>query len=143
MGTRGYYLPPNHESFAACDGFYVDNSALYVSGDEEKDWAALTELFCRTMIKACPDMALFIAWKPCDLGQSRYVLVSNQYADIMLETEDGYTAFFAIIPENCRCVPLAKRKFPGYVSALKRVLTEAYPGHVKKRKNAWECLLVG
>ena len=143
MGTRGYYLPPNHEQFADCDGFYVDNSVLYTSGDEEKDWAMLTEQFCRTMMKACPELALFNAWKPCELGQSRYVLVQNQYVDIMLETEDGYTAIFAIIPENCRYVSAAKQKFKLYVHILKQVLTELYPGHIRKRKNAWECLLVG
>ncbi len=143
MGARGYYQPPGHENLAGCDGFYVDNSVLYQSGDIESDWAALTARFCESMTAACPDLRVVNAWKSRDLGQSRYVLLSNRYLDIMLETQDDYTAFYAIIPEDCDCVPMAKRVFRSYVNALRRVLTGLYPGHVRKRKNAWECLFVG
>jgi len=143
MGTRGNYLPDGHERMAACNGFYVDNEAIYVSKDIEADWNRLTGQICEKMMVDCPDLEKFNAWRPCEMGQSRYALLSNRFVDLIVETEDGYSAFYLIIPENCEQTAAAKRKFPRYLVVLRQVLTALYPGHVRKRKNAWESLFVG
>lgn len=44
------YLPPVRCK-SDYDGFYVDNSAIYVSKDDEKDWNCFLTQICRSIRK--------------------------------------------------------------------------------------------
>ena len=83
------------------------------------------------------------AWKPCGAGQSRYVVLRNRHVDIIADDADGYVAVYAVIPEDCEYPGFAKRSFPQYVSLLQKVLTDMYPGSIRKRINSQHIQAVG
>lgn len=139
---RGYWLPPSCENLAACDGFYVDADAVYTTGPDQ-DWGKFIDTLSvklsyreKTLTKTC-------AWKSCGAGQSRFVVLQNRHIDIIAEDADGYIAVYVIIPEDCEHPGFAKRSFPQYVSLLQKVLTEMYPGSVRKRLNSQHTKAVG
>ncbi len=136
------YLPPVRCK-SDYDGFYVDNSAIYASGDEEKDW---NEFQQKVVCGIRNGHSLFKAafyWKPTDDGHSLYTLAESSMYDIIVETEDGYTAVFLIISRNCKNQNTARKSLPRYTEYLKRVLLNLYPSHVRKRINDRKTKLVG
>ncbi len=139
---RGYWLPPSCENLAAYDGFYIDSSAVYTD-NLEQDWNKLLNTLSvkmsyrdKTLKKAC-------CWKSCGAGQSRFVVLQNRHVDIIAEDADDYIAVYAVIPEDCECPGFAKRSFPQYISLLQAVLTDMYPGSVRKRLNSQHTKAVG
>lgn len=139
---RGYWLPPAYENLTAYDGFYIDSSAVYTE-NLEQGWNELLHKLSvkmsyrdKTLKKAC-------CWKSCGTGQSRFVVLQNHHVDIIAEDADDYVAVYAVIPEDCECPGFAKRSFPQYVSLLQAVLTDLYPGSVRKRVNSQHTKAVG
>lgn len=139
---RGYWLPPKAEDLAAYDGFYIDSDAIY-SGDTEKDWNRFLELLCKKLSFHEKTLRKQCAWKPCSAGQSRFVVLQNQHVDIIVEDVDDYVAVYAVIPEDCEFPGYAKRSFKRYISILQTVLTDLYPGKIRKRINSQHTKLVG
>lgn len=136
---RGYWLPPKHECLKACDGYYIDSDAIYQSDqpDMEKDWNRFLERLCKRIMFQDQTLTKRCEWKPCDAGQSRFVVLQNQLVDIIVEDVDGYIAVYVIVPEDCKNPGYAARRiFPEYIYMLKRILVELYPGKIRKRLNS-------
>lgn len=138
---RGYWLPPQSENLPACDGFYIDSQAAY--DDSSGDWEIFLDKLCnkiqlgeRTLEKRC-------CWKPCTVGQSRFVVLQNHHVDIVVEDVDDYIAVYALIPEDCAMPDFAKKSFPRYINILHHTLTEMYPGKIRKRINSQHTKMVG
>lgn len=131
---RGYWVPPNHEQLVASDGFYVEAGSVYGS-DISSGWEQFLETACRKMKIKDSTLRKVCEWKPCGMGQSRFVLLQNRHVDIVAEDSDGYVAVYAIIPEDNVAPGFAKRSFTRYLIMLKETLIELYPGAVFKRKN--------
>ena len=139
---RGYWLPPSYENLPAYDGFYIDSSAVYTD-DPDQDWENLLHKICVKMAYHEKKLRTVCDWRTCSAGQSRFVVLQNRHVDIIAEDDDGYIAVYVIIPENCECPGFAKRSFPQYVSLLKSVLTDIYPGSIRKRVNSQHIKTVG
>ena len=73
------------------DGFYVDNSAIYVSKDDEKDWNCFLTQICRSIRKGYPSFQTRMCWKPSETGESIYVLMENHMFDLIADTGDKYS----------------------------------------------------
>ena len=71
------------------------------------------------------------------MGISRYVLMRNDSAEIILGEDDNYTPIFVIIPENCSDTAKAQREFKSILESLRGYLTKKYPEQVYRRKNTW------
>lgn len=76
------YLPPVRCK-SDYDGFYVDNSAIYVSKDDEKDWNCFLTQICRNIRKGYPSFQTRMCWKPSETGESIYVLMENPLFDLI------------------------------------------------------------
>lgn len=139
---RGYWLPPSCENLAAYGGFYIDSSAVYTD-NLDQDWENLLNMLCVKMTYREKTLQRVCCWKSCGAGQSRFVVLQNRHVDIIAEDDDGYIAVYAVIPEDCECPGFAKRSFPQYVSLLQTVLTDMYPGSIRKRLNSQHTKAVG
>lgn len=139
---RGYWLPPAHENLPAYDGFYIASSAVYKQNPDQ-DWEDLLNKLCTKMAYHEKTLQRICDWKACGAGQSRFVVLQNHHVDIIAEDNDDYIAVYAIIPEDCERPGFSKRSFPQYVSLLKAVLTDMYPGNVRKRINSQHTKPVG
>ena len=139
---RGYWLPPADENLAACDGFYIEAEAVY-TGDPYDDWEKFINTLSVKLSYREKTLEKICAWKPCGAGQSRYVVLRNRHVDIIADDADGYVAVYAVIPEDCEYPGFAKRSFPQYVSLLQKVLTDMYPGSIRKRINSQHIQAVG
>ncbi len=140
---RGYWLPPGAETLPLYDGFYVDCKAVYTGDDLTTDWQAFLDKVCGAMQEECGTMQRLCDWVPCDLGQSRFVLLQNEMVQIIAEDADGYIAIYAIVPETCVSKAMAKHLFDGILQKLRCVLTGLYPGFVAKRLNSQHIEKVG
>lgn len=138
---RGYWLPPAHENLFAYDGFYIDSNAVYKENPDQ-GWENLLYKLCVKMAYREKTLRKVCDWRTCGAGQSRFVVLQNRHVDIIAE-DDGYIAVYVIIPEDCECPGFAKRSFPQYVSLLKAVLIDMYPGSVRKRVNSQHIITVG
>ncbi len=132
---RGYWYPPNGENLAACDGFLIDSRAVYKT-EIENDWNAFLNTVCEGMKRYNPELETVNSWKSVDVGESRYVLLTDGFVQVIAEDTDGYVAAFVIIPETTSNKEKAKRIFGRYYSDLKNLLVKNYPGFVKKRLNS-------
>ena len=132
---RGYWYPPNGENLAACDGFLIDSRAVYKT-EIENDWNAFLNTVCEGMKRYNPELETVNSWKSVDVGESRYVLLTDGLIEVIAEDTDGYVAAFVIIPETTSNKEKAKRIFGRYYSDLKNLLVKNYPGFVKKRLNS-------
>lgn len=132
---RGYWYPPNGENLAACDGFLIDSRAVYKT-EIENDWNAFLNTVCEGLKRYNPKLETVNSWKSVDVGESRYVLLTDGLIEVIAEDTDGYVAAFVIIPETTSNKEKAKRIFGRYYSDLKKLLCENYPGFVKKRLNS-------
>lgn len=139
---RGYWLPPQSENLAACDGFYIDTKAVYIK-DPDTDWPDFLDALSRQMIIKERTLRKVQRWKSCDAGQCRFVVLQNRSFDIIAEDVDDYIAVYVIIPEDCPTPGYAQRSFKRYVEMLKEVLTALYPGSVCKRVNSQRTKAVG
>ena len=139
---RGYWVPPGAEKLAACDGFYVDSKVVY-QRDAEKGWEHFLEQLCKKLFFYERSLVKLCEWRSNGSGIKRFVVVRNQYVDIIAEDIESYLAIYVLIPEDCSTPWYAKRSFPRYVSILKSVLTELYPGNVSKRLNSQHIQAVG
>ena len=139
---RGYWLPHGAETLPLYDGFYVDCKAVYTGDDLTTDWQAFLDKVCGAMQKELGTMQRLCDWVPCDLGQSRFVLLQNETVQIIAEEADGYIAVYAIVPENCAS-KRAQRVFQVALQNLRCVLTALYPGFVSKRLNSQHIEKVG
>lgn len=139
---RGYWLPANAEHLAGCDGFYVDSSAVY-HGNMETCWDNFLDTLCQKMAAKKPTLQKYCGWKQYTGGRSGFVILYDRYVDLIVEDVEEYVAVYLIIPESCKTPGYAKRAFPGYFKALQEVLTELYPGTVRKRLNSQHTTLVG
>lgn len=139
---RGYWLPPSHKNLVAYDGFYIDSNAVYKE-NPDKDWENLLNLLCVKMAYREKTLRKFCDWRSCGAGQSRFVVLQNRHVDIIAEDDDGYIAVYVIIPEDSECPGFAKRSFPQYISLLKSVLIDMYPGSIRKRINSQHVESVG
>ena len=126
------YRPPiPHQD--DCDGFYVDNQAIYTGEDDETDWNAFQKNLCRHIRNGQPGFRTAMCWKPISNGHSVYTLLESNMYDVIAETEDGYTAVFLAVSEICKNRNVARKSLPRYAEYLKGVLLKLYPGHVRKR----------
>lgn len=139
---RGYWLPPSHENLAAYDGFYIDSNAVYKENPDQ-DWEIMLHKLCVKMAYREKTLRKVCDWRNCGAGQSRFVVLQNRHVDIIAEDDDGYIAVYVIIPEDCECPGFEKRSFSQYVSLLKAVLIDMYPGSVLKRLNSQHVKAVG
>lgn len=139
---RGYWLPPSYENLAACDGFYIDAGAVYTDNPYD-DWEKFINTLSFKLSYREKTLKKICAWKPCGAGQSRFVVLQNRHVDIIADDADGYVAVYVIIPEDCEHPGFAKRSFPQYLSLLQTVLTEMYPGSIRKRLNSQHTKAVG
>lgn len=139
---RGYWLPPAHENLPAYDGFYIDSNAVYKE-NLDQDWENLLNKLCIKMAYHEKTLRRICDWRTCSAGQSRFVILQNRHVDIIAEDDDGYIAVYVIIPEDCECPGFAKRSFPQYVSLLKAVLIDMYPGSILKRINSQHTKAIG
>lgn len=139
---RGYWLPPQSENLAACDGFYVDSKAVYTM-NPDAEWEAFLEKLAQRLIEKEHTLRKVQRWQSCDAGQCRFVVLQNRSFDIIAEDVDDYIAVYVIIPEDCPTPGYAKRSFGRYMELLKEVLTELYPGSVRKRVNSQRTKAVG
>ncbi|MBQ7725787.1 MAG: hypothetical protein IJT66_01440 [Clostridia bacterium] len=139
---RGYWLPPGAENLPLYDGFYVDSAAVYTGGDVTADWQAFLNEICSAMQRRDGSLQRLCEWVPCDLGQSRFVLLQNEAVQIIAEDADGYIAVYAIVPENC-VSKRAQRVFQNTLQKLRCVLTGLYPGFVSRRLNSQHIEKVG
>lgn len=133
---RGYWQPPNADFLPACKGFFVTGKAVYTGPNIETDWERFLELLSSNLPRYIPSLKKVGKWQHKGVGQSRFVLLSDEYADIVVEDIDEYIAVFALIPEDCHHVKAATDRFFQYVSALRRLLTYAYPSCVFQRINS-------
>lgn len=140
---RGYWLPPRAKELAACDGFYIDSDAVYTSGNTTADWNSFLNTLCKQLTFHERTFEQLCEWKPCDAGQSRFVVLQNRHADIVMEDCEDYVAVFLLIPEDCAAPGFAKRSFPRYLNILQNCLTELYPGSISKRLNSQHIQAVG
>lgn len=136
------YLPPVRCK-SDYDGFYVDNSAIYVSKDDEKDWNCFLTQICRSIRKGYPSFQTRMCWKPSETGESIYVLMENPLFDLIADTGDKYTAVYFVVSNTCKNTGNARKYLPSYTDNLKAVLCELYPGHIRKRINERLAKLVG
>ncbi len=139
---RGYWLPPRAEQLEACDGFYIDSRAVYTK-DIEQSWSDLLERLCKKLLLKEKTLRRYCAWKSCEAGQSRFVILQNRYVDIVAEDADDYVAVYVLIPEDCENPGLAKRSFSRYLNLLRETLVELYPGSIRKRINSQHTKAVG
>ena len=139
---RGYWLPPSAENLVACDGFYIDAAAIYTT-DPYGDWGKFLNTLCVKLSYREKTLQRICAWKACSAGQRRFVVLQNHHVDIVADDACGYVAVYVIIPEDCQHPGFAKRSFPYYVSLLKKVLIDMYPGSIKKRLNSQHTKSVG
>ena len=116
------------------DGFYIDNSAIYVRGDAEKDWNAFVSQICRSIRLRQPGFKAAMCWKPSAAGHSLYTLLESNMYDITVETEDEYTAVFLIVSSSCKNQNVARKCLPRYAGYLQKILLDLYPCHVRKRR---------
>lgn len=135
------YLPPVKLA-SDYDGFYIDNSVIY-TGDEEADWNNFQQKLIREVRNKQSLFKPACYWKPYSDRFSLYTLLESKMYDIIVETEDGYTAVFLIIASNCKNQNTARKCLPRYTEHLKNVLLKLYPNHVRKRVNDRRTKLVG
>ena len=140
---RGYWLPPGAENLYAYDGFYVDTAAVYSDTDIESGWQRFLDNVCGGLTKRDVSYKKVCNWMPCDLGQSRFVLLESDYNQVIAEEADGYIAVYVIIPENKRPTAIAKRLLTVSVINLRDTLLKLYPGAISKRKNSQHIEKVG
>lgn len=139
---RGYWLPPQSETLIAYDGFYIDSDAVY-KDDAAADWETFLETVGRRLVIKERTLQRLHKWKSCDAGQCRFVILQNRHVNIIAEDVDDYIAVYVIIPEDCAAPGFAKRSFPRYVDMLQEILTELYPGKIRKRVNSQRTKAVG
>lgn len=139
---RGYWLPPQSENLAACDGFYIDSSAVY-GNDQNAGWTEFLEKFSRRMIVKERTLRKIQRWHSYGAGQGRFIVLRNRSFDIIAEDVDDYIAVYVIIPEDCPTPGHALRSFKRYVEITQEVLTELYPGSIRKRVNSQKTKAVG
>lgn len=139
---RGYWLPPSCETLIAYDGFYIDSNAVYTDS-LELGWNDFINTLCKKMSFYDKTLEKQCSWKSCGVGQSRFVILKNRHIDIIAEDVDDYIAVYAVIAEDCICPGFAKRSFPKYISILQTVLTNMYPGNIRKRINSQRTKAVG
>lgn len=132
---RGYWLPPNAENLAACDGFYIVGDAVYATGIDE-GWNKLLDDVSFKLKAKETTFRNIRDWKATETGYSRFVILQNRHIDIVAEDNDDLVAVYALIPEDCPTPGFAKRSFPRYMKLLKDTLTELYPGNIFKRINS-------
>lgn len=132
---RAYWLPPNAAGLEACDGFYIQGDGVY-KADFCNDWEKFLQSLCKSIRLKDRSFFRVCAWENRGRCESRFVVLRNDYIDIISEDVNGDIAVFAIIPESCRFKKTALKFFPKYISILKQSLTELYPQKIYKRKNA-------
>ena len=140
---RGYWLPPGHEKLKYFDGFYVDCAAVYTDSDIETGWQLFLDNVCNKLAHKNPNYKRICEWVPCNLGQSRFVLMENDYIEIIAEEADGYIAVYAIVPETKKNITSTNRHFQTAVKELKDILLELYPGNISRRLNSQHIEIVG
>ena len=140
---RGFWLPPGADNLPLYDGFYIDSKAVYTGDDMTADWQDFLDKVCGLLQKRNNSLQKRCEWFPCDLGQSRFVLMENECVQIIAEDADGYIAVYAIVPETCACNSRAKQAFPFVLQNLKDTLIELYPGAVSRRLNSQHTERVG
>ncbi len=139
---RGYWLPYNSEHLTACDGYYVADEAVYAPGYEE-GWNKILYTLRQQLTKADRTFRFYGDWKSCKNGQTRFVLVYNHFVDVVVEDADDYVAVYVLVPETCTNPGAAKRAFPRYLTMVKHILCQQYPGHIRHRLNSQHTEPVG
>jgi hypothetical protein len=141
MGNM-YWTPQNHDKLVACEGFFIENRIFFgMMMPDTEQWDKSIGEFVTKLNRFLPTMRVVNDWEN-SMGVSRYVLMRNESAEVILGEDDNYAPIYLVIPEHCSDVMTAKRAFRGIQESLVGYLTKKYPNQVFRRKNTWNLELI-